>query len=136
MRQTVAQLSLPMKVVVAVRLWTRFLRVSVGLRRDSLPRLIRQLRPDEATARIRIEPIRLGRIVERVLRIGPWRPRCLLTSLVLYRFLLEQGDRPEVVIGLPRHPRDKDAHAWIEIAGRDVGPPPGKSQHEELARYS
>ena len=32
--------------------------------------------------------------------------------------------------------RDVDAHAWIEMEGHDIGPPPGKGDHEELARYA
>ena len=31
--------------------------------------------------------------------------------------------------------RHKDAHAWVELAGVDVGPPPGRNGHVELARY-
>jgi hypothetical protein len=55
--------------------------------------------------------------------------------MVLYRLLEGQGIDAELVIGLPREPRDKDAHAWVEVDGVDVGPPPGGSRHEELARY-
>ena len=58
-----------------------------------------------------------------------------MSSLVLYRLLREQGDDAELVIGLPQTPADKDAHAWVELAGRDVGPPPGRGPHEELARF-
>jgi len=81
------------------------------------------------------DPRRLGRIVARVLHVGPWRARCLHTSMVLFRLLREQGDTAELVIGLPREPRDKDAHAWVEIDGSDIGPPPGRGRHEEIARY-
>ena len=55
---------------------------------------------------------------------------------MLFRLLRAQGEEPELVIGLPLEPRDRDAHAWIELAGRDVGPPPGKGRHVELARYA
>ena len=41
----------------------------------------------------------------------------------------------QLVIGLPHTPADKDAHAWVELAGTDVGPPPGRASHEELARF-
>jgi hypothetical protein len=54
---------------------------------------------------------------------------------VLYRLLRSRGEPAELVIGLPREPKDKDAHAWVELDGRDVGPPPGKAGHEQLARY-
>ena len=135
MKGTATHLSGSAKAGLALRIWSLFARVVVGLRRQQLPRFVDGFKPDGSRGRRRIEPVRLGGIVARVLRVGPWRARCLFTSLVLYRLLLEQGDRPELVIGLPREPRDKDAHAWIELDGRDVGPPPGKSHHRELARY-
>ena len=74
-------------------------------------------------------------MVHRSLTIGPLRTRCLFTSLVLFRLLRQQGEQPEFVVGLPARPEDKDAHAWIEIEGVDVGPPPGRSGHQEIARY-
>jgi hypothetical protein len=136
MREAAARLSLASKAALGIRLWTRFLGTYVGVKRHPLPQFVEQLRSTGPRTPIRIEPVRLGRIVEQVLRVGPWRARCLFTSLVLYRLLLEQGERPQLVIGLPREPRDKDAHAWIELGGRDVGPPPGRAHHVELARYS
>lgn len=80
-------------------------------------------------------PSRLGRSVARVLAIGPYRARCLHTSLVHFALLRSRGEDPEIVIGLGERPATKDAHAWVEIDGDDVGPPPGKGQHVELARY-
>ena len=74
--------------------------------------------------------------MSRSLGLGPIRARCLFTSMVLFRLLRDQGDEPELVIGLPIEPKDKDAHAWVELGGRDVGPPPGRGRHEELARYA
>jgi hypothetical protein len=53
----------------------------------------------------------------------------------LFRLLHEQGDEAELVIGLPAAAATKDAHAWVEINGVDVGPPPGRGSHEVLARY-
>jgi hypothetical protein len=73
--------------------------------------------------------------VARVLRFGPWRARCLWTAFVLFRLLRDQEDGAELVIGLPLEPKDFDAHAWVEIDGTDVGPPPGRGRHQELARY-
>jgi hypothetical protein len=110
--------------------------VRVRLRRNSLPAIVADLGTvNRAYRSPRRRPARLGRIVSRVLRIGPWRARCLHTSMVLYRLLREQGDDVELVIGLPLEPKDKDAHAWVEIDGHDVGPPPGRGKHVELARY-
>src|SRR5262245_5187052 len=128
-------LSVPRKASLVLRSWYWFAVSWTRLRRGTVPQVVTQLgrvtgRPDDA-----IPPIRLGRIVTRSLAIGPFRARCLFTSLVLFRLLRSQGDLPELVIGLPTEPRDKDAHAWIELDGRDVGPPPGRGGHQELARY-
>ena len=80
-------------------------------------------------------PPRLGRSVARVLAVGPYRARCLHTSFVHFALLRSLGEEPEIVIGLGERPATKDAHAWVEIDGDDVGPPPGRGQHLELARY-
>lgn len=117
------------------RVVTSFVVVHVRLRRQPFPEAIRDLGAAGGAWWTPMRPLRLSRIVGRTLRLGPWRPRCLISSLVLYRLLREQGDDAELVIGLPDQPRDKDAHAWVEIDGVDVGPPPGKGTHEELARY-
>jgi len=112
-----------------------FAVIWVRVRRRPLPDVIGGLARVERVRPARGRPVRLGLIVSRALRIGPYQVRCLYTSLVLFRLLHEQGVDADIVIGLPREPRDKDAHAWIEIDGRDVGPPPGRAQHVELARY-
>lgn len=112
-----------------------FLVVTVGLRRKELAPLVRELR---ATPHLRLRPLRparLGRIVDRVLRLGSHRPRCLLLSLVLFRLLRRQDTPSELVIGLAPEARDHEAHAWVEVGGEDVGPPPGRLGHSALARY-
>lgn len=116
-----------------VRFWGTSVRI--GLRRHRLPDLVRRLGSAPRRRPTNTSPEHLGRIVERTLHRGPVRERCLLTSLVLYRLLREEGRRAELVIGLPDHPRDQEAHAWVEIDGVDVGPPPGRGRHAELARY-
>jgi len=78
----------------------------------------------------------LSGAVDRSLRLGPFRTRCLFGALVLYRLLREQGDPAELVIGLPEEARDQAAHAWVELGGFDLGPPPGRGTHTELARFS
>ena len=49
----------------------------------------------------RLEARRLSRIVHGTLHLGPFRPRCLVNALVLFRLLRAQGDPAELVIGLP-----------------------------------
>jgi hypothetical protein len=124
------------KARLAARVLARYGAVVVGLRRRPLPELVADLGAPRATRTAVDPPARLRRAVDGVLRIGPWRPRCLPRALVLYRLLREQGVHAELVIGLPSSARDHAAHAWVEIDGRDVGPFPGGRGHRELVRYA
>jgi Transglutaminase-like superfamily len=130
-----ARPSLPRALTLALRSQWLFLRVWFRVRRRPLPQVIEELGRVDRIRPSRTGPVRLGRIVARALSIGRYQVRCLYTSLVLFRLLHEEGVDADIVIGLPREPKDKDAHAWIEIDGRDVGPPPGRAHHVELARY-
>ena len=122
------------KASLALRIWTLYPRVLAGLRREQLPAFVARFgRPERRGAAY--SAARLSRAVDRSLRVGRRKPRCLVSALVLYRLLREQGDDAELVIGLPQVPADKDAHAWVELGGTDVGPPPGRGTHEELARF-
>jgi hypothetical protein len=76
----------------------------------------------------------LSSAVHKSLRLGNRRPRCLVNALVLFRLLREQGEQAELVIGLLPNAPNQRAHAWVELDGRDVGPPPGRFGHEEMAR--
>ena len=124
------------KVRLGGRILSTFVLVHWRLRTAPLPRAVERLARTTRADGPGIEPRRLGRIVHRTLAIAGRRPRCLINALVLFRLLRRQGDVPELVIGLPKDPTDVDAHAWIEIDRQDVGPPPGKDGHEELARYA
>lgn len=129
-----------MPLRLKARLVWRTLRAFVTVHRElhfsSLPEAVARIGRVRKTSEAPIAPRRLGALVYRILHIGPLRPRCLVLSLVFYRLLIEQGTPSELVIGLPQTPATKDAHAWIEIDGTDVGPPPGRGRHLELARYS
>jgi hypothetical protein len=130
-----ARLSVWAKIGLCGRIWWTFVTVIGVERRHPLPQAVARLGIASPRARTRVEPRRLGRIVGKVLRIGPWRPRCLFSSLVLYRLLREQGDTAELLIGMPLDLRSKDAHAWVEVGRIDVGPPPGGRGRLPLARY-
>jgi hypothetical protein len=129
--------SLPLvtKARLAARIGGTFVLVHWRLRRAPLPLVVRSFGDGNGEGGSKLEARRLSRIVHGTLHLGPLRPRCLVSALVLFRLLRAQGDPAELVIGLPREPRDKDAHAWVEIDREDVGPPPGKGSHEELARF-
>ena len=128
-------MSLAWKLRLALRSWSSLLIVEWGLRANRLPDLVAKLSASNKTTSRRFNPRRLSYAVDRSLLRGPFEPRCLSRSLVLLRLLRAQGDAAELVIGLPESPADKDAHAWVEIDGVDVGPSPGKGRHQELARY-
>ncbi len=135
MREAPRRLSAPAKLALALRIWGLFLTTYVAVKRRPLPEVIADFPGSGGATSFRVEPRRLAKIVRQVLRLGPWQARCLWAAMVLYRLLRLQGDRPELVIGLPVEPRDKDAHAWVELGGVDVGPPPGRAGHQEMARY-
>ena len=128
------RLRLGPKVRLAIRVWGSYARVRIGLRRSPLPAFVRELgavaeRGDSHP------PALLSLAVHRSLHLGPLRPRCLTSSLVLYRLLREQGTEPKLVIGLPPDARDHAAHAWVELDERDIGPPPGRGCHAPIAHY-
>ena len=119
---------------LVVRVWGVFAVVRRRVRRQPLPGLVAELGVVD-TPRPPHPPQRLSRAVDRGLRIGPYRPTCLVNALVLYRLLAEQGDAGELVIGLPAAPAGHEAHAWVELDGVDVGPAPGRFGHAEMARF-
>jgi Transglutaminase-like superfamily len=129
-----------LKPLAKARLWLRIVRwylvVRIRIGREPLPRLATRIGDAGPVHSERLPPRQLAWAVDRTLRIGRLRPRCIFNALVLYRLLREQGDAAELVIGLPKNPADKSAHAWVELDGVDVGPPPGRSGHEQMARFA
>jgi hypothetical protein len=123
------------KVLLAGRIWCRFILVRVLLQREPLPDVIRRFGCPLRRDRRRLSPRLLSRAVDRTLHVGSRRATCLESSLVLFRLLREQGDPGEVVIGLPGVATNKDAHAWVEVDDVDIGPPPGRGTHEPMARF-
>jgi hypothetical protein len=128
-------LSLLGKAELALRVWQTYARVRAGLKREPLSDVVKGLAPPHSLRPERHSPPRLSRAVDRSLRIGGRRPPCLVKSLVLFHLLRSQGDPAELVVGLPRTPAEHFAHAWVELHGVDVGPPPGRGGHLELARF-
>jgi hypothetical protein len=128
-------LPLSTKARLAARIGGTFVLVHWRLRRAPLPAVVESFGHPNGQRLTRVEARRLSRIVHGTLHLGPLRPRCLINALVLFRLLRAQGDPAELVIGLPHEPREKEAHAWVELERVDVGPPPGKGSHEELARF-
>jgi Transglutaminase-like superfamily len=128
-------LSVAEKARLAARVWVRFGLVTVALRRKALPALVGELaETDRSPPGRSYSAATLSNAVHRSLRLGSRRPRCLVQALVLFRLLREQGEPAELLIGLPPEAPNQEAHAWVEVDGRDVGPPPGRHGHEEMAR--
>lgn len=126
--------ALASRALLAVRVWRAYARVQLEMRRRPLQEIVPRLR--RPTRRHPAHPpVRIGRAIRGCLRVGSRRPRCLIVSLVMLRVLHEQGVEGDLVIGLPERPEGPEAHAWIEIEGRDVGPPPGRGDNIELMRY-
>ena len=104
--------------------------------RRPLPDQVRVLGNRPGRRPLRVGSDRLGRAIHRGLRLGPVVPRCLPKAMVMFEILKEQGDAPELVIGLPEQATSHEAHAWVELNSIDVGPPPGRAGHDEMVRYS
>lgn len=123
-----------LRLWLAARICVDFVGIWLRLRRRRLPDLVRELARPGAAGRS-VDPRRLGHLVYRVMNIGPLHPRCLIMALVLFRALHRQGTAADLVLGLPSRATNHHAHAWVEVDGKDVGPPPGRHGHAELARY-
>ena len=122
------------RVRLTGRIIARFLAVQRLLRNHPLPAVVATLgeRPP-TTPPEDIRRLRYG--VDRVLDHGGRTFRCLPRALVLFSLLVDQGEQPKLVIGLPIDPASTEAHAWVEIDGRDVGPNPGRGSHEPMVAY-
>ncbi len=125
------------KSILAARIWLWAARINIGLRRHPLPPYVTRIGSMSGNrSKGSRTPQQMSRAVDKTLTVGTLGPRCLVRALVLYRLLKEQGDNPEIVVGLSESPNDHKAHAWVELDGVDVGPKPGRHGHEELARFS
>lgn len=118
------------------RIWLRYATVKVLLGRGQpLSDTIDALRRRTPASPIDQEPRQLGRSVVRALSVGRLQPRCITLALIHMSLLNDNGTPGQLVIGLPDKARSPRAHAWIEIDGVDIGPPPGRHGHQELVRY-
>jgi Transglutaminase-like superfamily len=64
---------------------------------------------------------RLGRAVQRTLRLVPGDARCLMQSLVLTAVLARRGIDTKLLIGVSPG-EEFEAHAWVEYSGRALLP--------------
>lgn len=63
----------------------------------------------------------LARLADIAGRRGLWRATCLRQSLLLYGILRRRGLDPEIRLGVSRGDERLHAHAWVELAGYELG---------------
>jgi hypothetical protein len=122
------------KARLLVAIWMRYARVKLLLRRHPLAEVVRTLAGGAGSWSHR-DIDGLSRAVNRGL-LGPGGTiRCLPRALVLFTLAREHGIEADIVIGVQPSTTSHEAHAWVEVGGRDVGPKPGRMGRSELIRY-
>jgi hypothetical protein len=120
---------------VTVEIWSTYARVRRAVHRVPLPQLVDELAEGVDRPPLSGPPAELSAAIDRRLSLGHRRPTCLVSALVLFRLLRRRGQAAELVIGLPEGASTSEAHAWVEVDGRDIGPAPGRNGHVQLARF-
>ncbi len=89
MRELRSRGSLPLaaRVRLALRILRTYAEVHRRLPREPLQRLAASFGDVEPSVSQPIPPRQLAWAVDRTLRIGPRRPRCIFNALVMYRLL-------------------------------------------------
>ncbi len=122
------------KARLLVAIWIRYARVKLLLRRHPLAEVARTLAVGSGSWSHR-DIYGLSRAVNRGL-LGPGGTiRCLPRALVLFTLAREHGFEPDIAIGVQPSTTSHEAHAWVEVDGRNVGPKPGRMGRSELIRY-
>jgi transglutaminase-like putative cysteine protease len=108
------------KVFLAAEIVATYARARVLLwRRTDIREALSALRGRPRPARSEIDAyagIRLGRAVDRTLRVLPTDSRCLSQALTLIGLLARRGVMARLVIGTRVEPSFA-AHAWVELDG-------------------
>ena len=88
-----------------------------------LKRLVRLVEPRTATRSSHERDVtRIVALSQTVTRYTASRPetRCLVRSLVAYRYLARAGRRPELHVGFERTAQGLRGHAWVVLEGAPV----------------
>lgn len=118
------------KAGLAAEIVAAYVRARRAIRHDDVRTAISQLRAGtdsdggQVPAATVAEAARLGRVVQRVLRVLPVDSRCLAQSLVLTDLLSRRAVASRLVIGV-KPGEEFGAHAWVELGGTPVLPPGG-----------
>jgi transglutaminase superfamily protein len=117
------------KLALGAEILSAYVRVRMLLYRHDLQTAVGLLRRDGPESpespddrRGQAIGVRLGKAVERTLRLVPFDSRCLVRSLVLTGMLARRGIESRVVIGVTVDPTFS-AHAWVESDGIALLPP-------------
>lgn len=128
------------RAVLGVLVVAEYLRTRRAVDRQPL-QLVTRLAHDAPPLAPRWHVKLVSRAVDRLLAPRLWVSdthrsiRCIHRAVVLHRLLVRQGVEATVVVGLPPKAATARAHAWVEVAGAVVGPPPGRRGHREMARF-
>jgi hypothetical protein len=128
--QLVTPFSTRRKAQLVAEILVSYIRVRWVLARMNLRQTLLRLRAPEPVQpraeqdrlREQLLGIRLGRAVERTLRLVPFDSRCLTRSLVLIEMLARRGTHADLVLGVT-DARDFEAHAWVELGDVPLLPP-------------
>ena len=101
--------------------WVALLRLAISV--VPVERLVRFVEPGTTTAVSHERDVhRIVALAQRATAALSRRPetRCLVRSLVVYRYLLRAGERPELRVGFERAGSSVRGHAWVALAGQPV----------------
>jgi hypothetical protein len=102
-------------------MWVAFLRLAVRV--VPMARLVRLIEPAAPTASVHDRDlVRIVSLARRATAALSRRPetRCLVRSMVVYRYLLRAGERPELRVGFERAEGRLRGHAWVQVAGLPI----------------
>jgi hypothetical protein len=124
-------LGLRRRGLLSAEILAAYIPLARRVRSNDIEAMVREARrwrdsPELPGEVARSTAIRLGRIVERLLRALPTDDRCLIRSLIVLRMLSERGIPATLVIGV-RTDAGFGAHAWVEYDGWPVLPAVGFS---------
>jgi hypothetical protein len=120
---------------ITAREWMDFARAQLALGLATLALKFRSrgrlLTYDDPTAPCALQPEQLTRALElelavdRAVRAGPIRPKCLARSVALHRLLKRSGiPGSRIRIGVRPGHVGLDAHAWVTLSNRVLGDDP------------
>jgi len=120
----------PGDVVTFFRIPVCIVRIPVLTRRYGLEELIKKLTPRRENGGVNREKIIVYANWWLNRKVAMFRPTCFKRSLILYRFLRENGAPVRIHYGIKKTPeKGQEGHSWVSLDGVSL-PPDGESAHE------